>query len=105
MEPARTGLRNIMKDLLRSRPQDEAVILAWPLVCGREVAARTAAVGFANGVLTVEASDREWQTQLSGFSSRYIAAFTDLIGPVVQQVKFVSKKAAAEMKSGREGQR
>lgn len=94
VESVRTGLRNIMKDLLRSRPQDEAVILAWPLVCGKEVAARTAAVGFADGVLTVEASDREWQAQLSGFSARYVAAFTDLLGPVVRQVKFVIKKPA-----------
>jgi Dna[CI] antecedent DciA-like protein len=94
VESVRTGLRNIMKDLLRTRPQDEAVTLAWPLVCGKEVAARTAAVGFADGVLTVEASDREWQAQLSGFSGRYVAAFNDLLGPIVQQVKFVLKKPA-----------
>jgi len=46
MEPVRTGLRQIMQDLLRARPVEEAVILAWPLVCGKEVAARTQAITF-----------------------------------------------------------
>jgi hypothetical protein len=88
MEPVRTGLRNIMSDLLRSRPAEEAVLLAWPIVCGKEVAARTSALNFKDGVLTVEASDRTWQSQLAGFSSRYISGFNDLLGPVVKDVKF-----------------
>ncbi|MCU1219632.1 MAG: hypothetical protein JWN42_829, partial [Candidatus Angelobacter sp.] len=54
MEPVRTGLRQIMQDLLRTRPAEEAVILAWPLVCGKEVATRTTAVSFSNGTLTVD---------------------------------------------------
>ena len=47
MESVRTGLRQIMSDLLRTRPAEEAVILAWPLVCGKEVAARTTAASFS----------------------------------------------------------
>ena len=49
MEPVRTGLRQIMSDLLRARPAEEAVVLAWPLVCGKEVAARTTAANFSDG--------------------------------------------------------
>jgi len=88
MEPVRTGLRNIMSELLRSRPPEEAVLLAWPIVCGKEVAARTSALSFDDGVLTVEASDRTWQSQLAGFSNRYVTGFNDLLGPVVKDVKF-----------------
>lgn len=88
MEPARTGLRNIMSDLLRTRPTEEAVILAWPLVCGKEVAARTRAADFANGCLTVEVSDATWAAQLRSFGSRYITGFEGLLGPVVREVKF-----------------
>jgi hypothetical protein len=88
MEPARTGLRNIMSDLLRTRPTEEAVILAWPLVCGKEVAARTRAADFANSCLTVEVSDATWAAQLRSFGSRYITGFEGLLGPVVKEVKF-----------------
>jgi hypothetical protein len=91
MESARTGLRNIAAELLRSRPAEEAVVLAWPLVCGKEVSARTRAVAFAEGALTVEVPDATWRGQLTRFASRYVSNFTELLGPVVREVRFVKK--------------
>lgn len=88
MEPVRTGLRNIMSELLRARPAEEAVLLAWPLVCGKDVAARTQAVGFSEGVLAVDVPDANWRAQLAAFAPRYVSGFNDLLGPVVREVKF-----------------
>jgi len=88
MEPVRTGLRNIMSELLRSRPVEEAVLLAWPLVCGKDVATRTQAVSFVESVLTVDVSDANWRSQLAAFTPRYISGFNDLLGPVVKDVRF-----------------
>lgn len=93
MEPVRTGLRNIMADLLRSRPAEEAVALAWPVVCGREVAGRTRTAGFAEGVLLVEVPDPTWREQLVSFAPRYVSGFAELLGPVVREVKFVKHSA------------
>jgi len=94
MEPVRTGLRNIMTELLRARPAEEAVVLAWPLVCGKEVASRTRAVGFADGVLNVEVPDAPWRTQLLGFATRYISGFQELLGPLVKEVRFQVQQSA-----------
>jgi Dna[CI] antecedent, DciA len=91
MESARTGLRNIIRDLFRTRPAEEAAVLAWPVVCGREVAARTRAVSFADGRLTVEVPDATWRFQLASFGPRYVNSFAELIGPVVKEVKFVKE--------------
>lgn len=88
MEPVRTGLRNLMSDLLRARPAEEATLLAWPLVCGKEVATRTRATDFSAGCLTIEVSDLTWATQLRNFSSRYVSGFEALLGPVVKEIKF-----------------
>ena len=77
-----------MSDLLRARPAEEAAMLAWPLVCGREVAARTRAADFANGCLTVEVSDPAWAAQLRSFGHRSVSGFESLLGPVVKEVKF-----------------
>jgi hypothetical protein len=88
MEPVRTGLRQIMQDLLRTRPADEAVMLAWPLVCGKEVAARTRALSFANGNLIIEVQDSTWRNQLQAFTSRYINGYEGLLGKVVLSVQF-----------------
>jgi hypothetical protein len=94
MESVRTGLRQIMSDLLRSRPAEEAVVLAWPLVCGREVATRTQAVSFADGTLTVEVSDVSWRNQLQSFAPRYLNGYEGLLGQVVKSVQFKVKHSA-----------
>jgi predicted nucleic acid-binding Zn ribbon protein len=89
MEPIRTGLRRVMHDLLAGQPREEAVALAWPLVCGKEVAARTRVVGLDEGRLTVEVADAAWRAQLAAFAPRYVSSFAELIGPVVREVRFV----------------
>ena len=77
-----------MSDLLRARPAEEAAFLAWPLVCGKEVAARTRPVDLVAGCLTVEVSDSTWAAQLKNFSHRYVSGFEALLGPVVKEVRF-----------------
>src|ERR1700748_984662 len=87
MEPVRTGLRQIMQDLLRARPAEEAVLLAWPLVCGKEVAARTKAVSFSEGLLLIEVQDTAWRNQLQSFTGRYVSGYESLLGRVVKSVR------------------
>ncbi|HEY6307941.1 MAG TPA: DciA family protein [Candidatus Angelobacter sp.] len=99
MEPVRAGLRKIAGELLRSRPPEEAVELAWPLVCGKEVAARTRAAAFAEGSLTVEVPDATWRAQLQSFAPRYLSSFTELLGPVVREVRFVKQSAISSQQS------
>jgi hypothetical protein len=94
MESVRTGLRQIMQDLLRTRPAEEAVILAWPLVCGKEVAARSRAVSFHEGSLIVEVTDIAWRNQLQSFAPRYISGYEGLLGQVVRSVQFKIQHSA-----------
>jgi hypothetical protein len=94
MEPVRTGLRQIMSNLLRTRPAEEAVLMAWPLVCGKEVAARSLAVAFNDGKLAVEVPDATWRNQLQSFAPRYLSEYDSLLGPVVRCVEFKLKHSA-----------
>jgi hypothetical protein len=104
MEVVRTGLRQIMSDLLRTRPAEEAVLLAWPLVCGKEVAARSQAVSFADGNLVVEVADATWRNQLQSFDPRYISGYQELLGPLVRSVEFRKQSAAGAQQSARQKQ-
>ena len=88
MEPIRSGLRRIMSDFLKVQPPEEAALLAWPVVCGAEVAARTKAVSFSDGQLIVEVPDANWRHQLADFAPRYLSGFAELVGPVVKEVRF-----------------
>jgi predicted nucleic acid-binding Zn ribbon protein len=100
MESVRTGLRHIAGELLRSRSAEEAAVLAWPLVCGKDVASRTRAAVFADGSLTVEVPDAAWRSQLKSFVPRYLSGFAELLGPVVREVKFVKHSALTQNKIG-----
>lgn len=94
MEAVRTGLRQLMQELLRARPTEEAVLLAWPMVCGRDVAARTQASSFSEGTLTVAVSDLTWRSQLQSFAPRYINGYGELLGPLVKNIRFEVKQSA-----------
>ena len=93
MEAVRTGLRQIVSDLLRTRPAEEAVLLAWPLVCGKEVAARSQAVAFSDAILAVEVPDATWRNQLQSFAPRYLSEYEGLLGPVVRKIEFKLKQS------------
>ena len=97
MESVRTGLRQIMQDLLRTRPVEEAVLLAWPLICGKEVAARTHPVNFSDGTLIVEVADATWRNQLQSFVPRYVSGYEGLLGQVVRSVQFKVQPSATSV--------
>ena len=77
-----------MSDFLKKQPQDEAAVLAWPVVCGAEVASRTKAISFADGRLTVEVPDANWRKQLAAFTPRYVSSLNELLGSIVTEVRF-----------------
>lgn len=88
MERAGADLPNIVADLLRKAPAQEAPVLAWPFVCGQAVAERTQAIAFDRGVLRVEVPDQAWCTQLAELFPRYRAAFNQLLPEAVARIEF-----------------
>ena len=54
MEQARSGMQKIVLDVLCGAPPEERALLAWPLVCGTTVAAKTRALALEKGALRVE---------------------------------------------------
>ena len=89
MQHARSTLKKILADTLR-REGDNAPVLAWPLVCGARIAEKTNAIGYADGVLTVEVADANWRHQLQGLSRQYLSALNEISSQPVNSIKFVA---------------
>ena len=89
MRHASSTLKKIFADTLHREGGDDAPLLAWPLVCGSKVAERTSAIGYADGVLTVEVPDATWQQQLHSFNPQYLAALKQISAQPVNAIKFV----------------
>lgn len=89
MQAAASVIPEILAELLRVVPREEAVRLAWPMVCGSRVAARTTAGEFARGVLQVQVPDRAWCAELSGLEAHYRQELKRLLGrDTVRQIVF-----------------
>ncbi len=91
MQRAGPTLKKIFADTLRREAGDDAPLLAWPLACGAKVAEKANAIGYADGVLTVEVPDANWQQQLQDFERQYLAALRPVSVQAVNAIKFVVK--------------
>ena|ERR1051326_7468502 len=89
LQPARPGLEKLAASLLRGAPPEEAPVIAWPLACGPQVAAKTRAVRFTGKVLTVEVPDAEWREQLRDLASSYLGILNRLLAGSVERIVFV----------------
>jgi len=83
------ALESVVAKSLQSAPLAERVLLAWPVACGSAVANRTKPIGFSDGVLRIEVSDKAWQRELSALAPRYLAALNRYISPRVRRIEFV----------------
>ena len=91
MQHASSTLKKIFAETLRQQASDDAPQLAWPLACGAKVAEKTSAIGYADGVLTVEVPDANWRQQLQDFTHQYLAALKPISAQPVNTIKFVVK--------------
>ena len=92
MEPAGAGLEKLVIGSLRRAPQQEAPLLAWPLVCGSVVAERTRALQFADAVLRVEVPDAGWKREMQDLAPRYLAQLNRYAGQKVEKIEFVIRQ-------------
>jgi hypothetical protein len=97
MEQVGAGLEKIVAGSLRRSPAGEGPLLAWALACGQAVAARTRAVGFAQGILRVEVPDAGWRAELQALAPQYLAVLNRYVAESVGRIEFVIvDKAAGE---------
>jgi predicted nucleic acid-binding Zn ribbon protein len=105
MERARDGLHKIVADALAKAPAAETPLLAWPLVCGPQLAQKTRALDFNAGVLRVEVPDAAWATQLLVFVPRYLASVNKLSRVQVTRIQFVVAGSVQAARGAAAGER
>lgn len=91
MQQASASLEKIVFASLRRAPAADAPFLAWPLVCGSQVAERTRVLGFTDGVLRVEVPDAGWKRELQNLAPRYLAVLNRCAGKI-ERIEFVPRQ-------------
>ena len=95
MESIAPGVEKILAGSLRRAPASEAPLLAWPVVCGSAVAARTRALEFSRGVLRVEVPDAAWRAELRHLEPRYVS-IANKYASGVSRIEFVVRSQALQ---------
>jgi hypothetical protein len=99
MQPTRQDLGSLAARILKDAAPEEAVVLAWPLVCGSAVAARTEAFSFVDGILWIRVPDSGWKAQLEAFSALYRQKLSELSGIKVNRIGYeVTSRSPSEQR-------
>jgi hypothetical protein len=96
MEPARAGFHKIVVDILRRAPVEDAALIAWRLICGNTVDARTTALDFKNGVLRVKVPDSTWRANLEEFTPQYLESLNRMLTDKFERIVFVTERAESK---------
>jgi len=96
MEPARAALIKVLADILRRAPAEDAALVAWRLVCGPKVEARTTALDFRDGVLRVQVPDATWRNNLEPFAAEYVKSLNSYLTTKALRITFVLESQAEE---------
>lgn len=89
LESVGTDLERIVAQSLRQAPPAQVPLLAWPVVCGSAVAARTRALSFLDGMLRVAVADAGWKSELQSLAPRYLASINRYTVQPVRKIEFV----------------
>lgn len=92
MELARDTLIKIVADALNRLPAAEVPLAAWQFAAGQAVADKTRALGFAEGVLTVEVPDATWRNQLRDMAPQFLSTLNHYTR--VERIEFVLPQQA-----------
>ncbi|MGA2992337.1 MAG: DUF721 domain-containing protein [Candidatus Korobacteraceae bacterium] len=88
-------MKKLLADILNRFPAEQVPLEAWPFVCGKQVARRTQAVGFVDGVLRIEVPDAAWRAQLRELRGEYLAGLNQYGAARVNGIEFVLAGKAA----------
>jgi hypothetical protein len=91
MEDIASGLQHIKASLLRGCDPNDAPALAWPMICGSQVAEKAEVLGFDDGVLTIIVPDNGWRSELENLAPRYLAALNKISPVGIKLLMFITR--------------
>jgi hypothetical protein len=92
MEGIRGLLKNFLGQSLNSLRDEDRLAAAWPVACGKTMAARGTVVGYDDGVLRVEVENRAWLQQLMSMRGQLVGEMARIAGVRVSDIHFEMKR-------------
>ncbi len=88
MERMRDVLKQNLGRSLQNMSSLDRLEAAWPVACGKQLAARGRIMSYENGVLQVEVSDPAWLSQMNSMCSVLERELARIAGVRVSAIHF-----------------
>ena len=92
MERIRDLLKRSLGQSLNSLSDQDRLAAAWPVACGKTMAARGTVVGYDDGVLRVRVENRAWLQQLMSMRGLLAGEIARIAGVTVSEIHFEMKR-------------
>ncbi len=92
MEDMRAVLRGALGRSLAGLTEPDRLAAAWPVACGRAMAAHGEVAGYFEGTVTVAVSDAAWLSQMMSMRSLLQNELARVAGVKVTAIHFEMKK-------------
>jgi hypothetical protein len=92
MEGIRDLLKRSLGQSLNSFSDEDKLVAAWPVACGKTMAARGTVVGYDNGALRVRVENRAWLQQLTSMRGQLAEEMARIAGVTVSEIHFEMKR-------------
>ena len=92
MEGIRDLLKRSLGQSLNSLSDEDRLAAAWPVACGKTMAARGTVVGYDDGVLRVRVENRAWLQQLTSMRGHLAGEMARIAGVTVSAIHFEMKR-------------
>jgi predicted nucleic acid-binding Zn ribbon protein len=89
MEGMRALLRRELGRSLEAISPDDLFAAAWPIACGKALAARGRVAGYHGDVLQVLVTDSGWAQQMRSMSERLRRELATITGKPISKIDFV----------------
>ena len=92
MDAIRSLLKSSLARGLHGLAGQDKLELAWIVVCGPALAARSTVTGYADGIVTVEVTDRPWLEEIRSIKENLAAELERVAGLRVSKLHLVVKR-------------
>ncbi len=92
MESMRDVLKRNLARSLETLPVADRLAAAWPVACGKALAARGEIAGFVDGVVRVEVQDAMWMEQMLSMGGVLERELAKIAGVQVRGIHFEVRK-------------
>jgi hypothetical protein len=92
LEGMRDLVRGSMGRSLRALADEDRLVVAWPVACGKAMAERGAVVGYVDGVVLLQVADEVWMRQMMSMRTQLAGEMARISGVKVSEIHFEMKR-------------